>query len=280
MNSSDIRPLRIVGYGFLAFALTTITGGVWSALLIVNLRSRPELPWSVGVMAVLLVLVWKYLKGAGWPRSTAAARRRDLRGDPVSAAVWCWALAAGALAIASLTGLWIVLVRIVSVPPHALPDFSRYPATTVALALVMSSAVGAVTEEAGFRGYFQGALESRFGAIAAIAITALVMAPVHALSQGFVWPVLVFYVTVDVMLGAMAALCRSILPGIVVHAAGLFVFFEAIWPHDAERLPLRLSGGDADFWLDVCQAAICAALAFAAFFRLRRVAEQQRLLRG
>ena len=45
---------------------------------------------------------------------------------------------------------------------HALPDFSKYSTITVALILIMSAVVSPVAEEAGFRGYFQVALQSRF----------------------------------------------------------------------------------------------------------------------
>jgi len=48
---------------------------------------------------------------------------------------------------------------------------------TMALMLVMASVVGAVTEEAGFRGYFQGRLERTINGPAAILIASVVMAP-------------------------------------------------------------------------------------------------------
>ena len=72
-----------------------------------------------------------------------------------------WALAAGGLSIVALVGYWIVLFRLVKVQGNVLPDFSIYPPLTVALVLVMASLVGALAEEAGFRGYFQGTLERK-----------------------------------------------------------------------------------------------------------------------
>ena len=50
----------------------------------------------------------------------------------------------------------------------------------------------------------------------AILITVLVIAPEHAQTQGFVWPTLLFYVVVDVMLGATTLLPQSILPATTV----------------------------------------------------------------
>src|SRR5205085_5200428 len=112
---------------------------------------------------------------------------RSLRARPLPGPVFAWAVGAGLLAIVALAGIWIVVVRLVPVPPHALPDYSKYPVLTIVLLLAMAALVGAVAEEAGFRGYFQGVLERAVGGPAAIMIAALVMAPEHALTQGFVW---------------------------------------------------------------------------------------------
>ena len=202
--------LKALLFAVMAIVVTAVTGGVWTALLNVNLATSPAIPWSVAVMAVLLWLLWRYLGGAGWPRSTADARRRYLRARRISGRVFAWAVVAGLLSIVALAGLWVVLFQIANLPSRALPDYSKYPLVTVALALVMASLVGAVAEESTFRGYTQGVLEGAVGGVAAILITTLVMAPEHAFTQGFVWPVLLFYFLVDVMLGATALLTQSI----------------------------------------------------------------------
>lgn len=78
-RSFSTRTLNVVGFGLLALAITILAGGIWSALLVTNLRSSPAVPWSVPAMALLLWLAWSYLGGSGWPRSTSEARRRYLR---------------------------------------------------------------------------------------------------------------------------------------------------------------------------------------------------------
>jgi membrane protease YdiL (CAAX protease family) len=268
--------LKAIGFALLAFVLTAVVGGVWTVLLAANLAATPSVPWSVVVMGGLLWALWAYLGGAGWPRRTSAARRIALRARGTSRPVFIWALSAGMLAIVALAGLWIVLFRVAQTAPRALPDYSAYPLVTVALALVMSSLVNGVTEEAAFRGYLQGFLEGSVGGVAAIAITTLVMAPEHALTQGFVWPTLVFYVAVDVMLGTTAYLARSIVPGIVIHAVGLLVFFTLVWPGD--RLREFAGQGDANTWLWIhaAQVVVFAALAVFAFIRLAAVARARR----
>ena len=268
------RFVVIVGFGALALVLTAVVGGIWTALLTVNLATSPAIPWAVAVMGLLLWLLWSYLGGAGWPRGTAEARRHSLRARRVPSRVFLWAVGAGLLAIVALAGLWIVLFQLAHLPARALPDYSKYPIVTVTLALVMSSLVGAVTEEAAFRGYFQGVLEGTVGGVAAILITALVMAPEHAQTQGFVWPTLLFYLVVDVMLGATAFLTRSILPGIVTHGIGLLAFFTLVWPGDVIR---QFVGGGATelwFWLHGAQTLVFAALAILAFIHLARISRK------
>jgi membrane protease YdiL (CAAX protease family) len=266
--------LKALLFAVMAIVVTAVVGGVWSALLSVNLATSPAIPWSVAVMALLLWLLWRYLGGAGWPRSTADARRRYLRARRTSGRVFAWAVAAGLLSIVALAGLWVVLFQVTNLPARALPDYSKYPLVTVALALVMASLVGAVVEESTFRGYTQGVLEGAVGGAAAILITTLVMAPEHAFTQGFVWPVLLFYAFVDVMLGATALLTQSILPGLVTHAIGLLVFFTVVWPGDALR---SLAGsGDAStwFWIHGAQTLAFAILAILAFIQLAREARR------
>jgi|SRR5690348_3905481 len=259
-----------MGFAALAFVLTAVTGGIWTALLAVNLATSPAIPWAVVVMAALLWLLWRYLGGAGWPHSTAAARREYRRARRVPDRVFTWAVVAGLLAIVSLAGLWIILFQLAGLPGRVLPDYSKYPLVTVALALVMASLVNAVVEEAAFRGYVQGTLEGAVGGIAAILLTTLLMAPEHALTQGFVWPTLLFYLMVDVMLGATAYLTQSILPGIVTHSIGLLVFFTLVWPGDVIRQLVGQGDTRQWFWIHSAQVLIFAVLATLAFVHLAR----------
>ncbi len=255
----------------LALALTMLSGGIWSALLVANLRTSPTMPWSVALMAVVLGLMWKYLGGSWWPRSTSETRRRCLRARRVPGPVFAWAIVAGGLSIISLCGLWIVLLQLVKVQGNPLPDFSQYPILTVVLVIGMASLVASTAEEAGFRGYLQSNLESRVGGPRAILLTALVMEPGHGLTQGFAWPTMFFYLLVDVMFGTAAYLTNSILPSLVIHAVGLVVFFSLIWPNDPARRLIESSGADPWFLIHVAQTIIFGVLAIVAFHQLARV---------
>ncbi len=270
MSSHTYRIMTLVGLGALAFVVTAVMGGLWTLLLTINLATSPAIPWAVVVMAAILWALWRYLGGHWPPRSSSTQRSRLLRAQPLSGAAFGWALVAGLLSIVALAGLWVVLFQIARLPARALLDYSRYPLVSVVLALVMASLVNAVAEEAMFRGYFQGALERQVGGLAAILITTLVMAPEHALTQGFVWPTLLFYFATDLMLGATAYLTQSILPGIAIHFVGLLVFFTLVWPGDALRQLFGSSDTTLWFWIHSAQVVIFAALACLAYARLAR----------
>lgn len=263
--------LRMVGLGILALVIALFPGGVWTALLITNLRVSPGMPWAVLVMGILLWVLWRYLGGWGPPRANSEKRHRLLRATAVPAQVFGWAIVAGLLSIVALAGFWIVLLQLVKVPLHRLPDFSKYPLLTVVAVIVMACVVSSVPEEAAFRGYFQSFLERRLPAAGAIVLSSLVLAPGHCATQGFVWPVVVFYFLVDSMLGTMAYLTKSILPSVVVHFIGLLIFFTLVWPQDGTRPFVRDAGAGLWFWIHLGQLVLCGLLALLSFGRLTRV---------
>jgi membrane protease YdiL (CAAX protease family) len=275
-NAGPVTTRAVIGTGVLAFLLTLVVGGIWSGLVVANLLTTPAVPWAVLAMAGVLWVMWQYLRGSWPPARTSQARRRLLRANAVPSNVFAWATAAGLLSVIALVGGWIVLVQLAKPPNHALPDYSAYPALTVASVILMASVVGAVVEEAGFRGYFQGTLERVVPAPAAIAIVCLVMAPEHALTQGFVWTTVVFYFVVDAIFGITAYVTSSIVPGIVVHAIGLAVFFALVWPADPTRQPAAAGGADLMFWLHAIQTIVFGFLALVAFRHLAELTVERR----
>ena len=275
-GSFATRALSIIGFGLLAFAITILAGGIWSALLVTNLQRNPAVPWSVPVMGLLLWLMWSYLGGKGWPQSTSDARRHYLRANRRSTRTYLWSFAAGVLSVVALAGYWIVLFRLVKMPPNALPDVSSYPRMTVALMILMGSLVAPFMEEAGFRGYFQVALEREFRGSVAVAVSSLVFALAH-FAHGILWPKLLVYFLVGVAFGATAYLTNSTLPAIVPHIIGDLTFFALVWPHDAARRLVFDSGTDIWFWIHVAQAIVFTLLAVSAFQRLARESRQDAL---
>jgi|SRR5579871_1577813 len=251
-----------------AVLLTALASLVWGALFSANLQFAPEIPWSAAIMALVLLAIWMLLDGR-WGRRARQARRDLLRAKRMALPVFARAVLAGGCSLIALSGLWIVLFQVLNMPGNR-SDFSRLPALTYFSALAVAALSGAITEEAGFRGYFQNTLERRLSPAFAIIVSALAMIPEHASTQGFVLPTILFYLAVDVMLGSMAYLTQSILPGIVIHAVGLMIFFAIIWPGDRLRESIWINGPDLWFWIHVAQAALFGTLALAAFGALAK----------
>jgi membrane protease YdiL (CAAX protease family) len=267
------RIIVVIRAGIVAFVIALVLQGVWSALIVANLKTSPAIPWSVPVIAVLVWLAWRYLGGKWWPRSTADARRRYLRARAVPAPIFLWALTAGALSITALAGYWIVMTQLVRMPAGNLPDRSQYPALTVALLIGTGSLIGPVMEQAGFWGYGQVMLEDEFRAPVAIVILSILFAcGPHPPMGAVFWPKFVFYFLTSVTFGVMAFFSNSILPSLVIHILGDLTFFTFVWPHDATRPLVQEHPPDALFWLHVAQAIAFTALAIVAFIRLSKIA--------
>jgi membrane protease YdiL (CAAX protease family) len=267
--------MSVIWFVLLASLIAAFGTGVWTALIGSNLATSPAIPWAVVAMALVLWLMWQYLGGRGWPRSTSEARRSYLRANPVSREVFTWALLAGVLSLVALAGYWIVLVELAGVGGNpTIPDYSKYPPLTVVLGLLMGSLVSPLTEEAAFRGYGQVILERVFPAGAAIVISAVLFALWHGPTQGFFWTKLLFYFVVGVDFGTIAYLTQSTLPAIPVHILGDMTFFFLIWPYDAARPLVWKSGADVWFWVFAAQAVIFTALALLAFRQLAKVIER------
>ena len=58
-----MKIIRLAAFAAGALALTLLVGGVWTGLLVANLKTGIDVPWSVAVMAVLVTLAWLYLGG-------------------------------------------------------------------------------------------------------------------------------------------------------------------------------------------------------------------------
>ena len=263
----------VVWSGLLGLVITVIGGAVWTALLLTNLKTSPAIPWSVAPMALILWLMWQYLGGKWWPRSTSETRRHYLRARRVPRRVFAWALLAGTLAMVALAGYWIVLFQLVRMSPNILPDYSKYAPQTVVLMIAMGSLVSPFLEEAGFRGYCQVILEKEFRAPMAVGLSSFFFMVAH-LSQGFFWPKLLVYFLVGITFGAIAFLTNSTLPAIPVHILGLLIFFTLVWPHDAARRMVWEGGADPWFWVHVAQTVIFTVLAVLAFSQLARTSER------
>ncbi|HKN01496.1 MAG TPA: CPBP family intramembrane glutamic endopeptidase [Candidatus Binataceae bacterium] len=272
MHSRVSKIAPAVGATLLGVFIALFPQGLWAALVLINLKTSPAIPWSAIVMGFLLWMMWRYLGGRWWPRSNSDVRRRYLRAKLVSSRALGWALLAGALAIVALDGLWIVISQFIRMPGSVLPDMSKYQPLTAVLMLTMAALVSPVCEQAGLWGYCQVRMEQLFGGPAAIAISALVFSllPHPPMNAAFL-PKLGFFFLTGLMFGGLAYLTNSILPGLVVHIFGILTFFVLVWPYDSARLLAAEGGADAWFWIHAVQTIVLLGLTIVAFVRLARI---------
>ena len=255
-----------------AVAIGLLPQGIWSAMLLVNLRVSPTVPWGIPVMIAVLWVLGQYLNGRWSPASTRAVRHRSLRATRVSRSVLLWTWLAGLLAVLALSGYWIVFASLTPMPGSVLPDLSGYPWWTAWLAVAMGAAISPLCEQAAFFGYWQVTLERELAPAAAIIIAAITFAVLpHPPFHAALWVKLPFFFFTGLTFALMAYATGSILPGLGVHAVALFTFFVFVWPADRTRPLVTDSGPTGWFWVHLAQMVVCAALAWYAFRRVRRI---------
>jgi membrane protease YdiL (CAAX protease family) len=252
----------------------------WAALMAVNMKHQPALPWAVPIMAGYLWLFWRYVRGAGWPRSTAATRRASSRANRLPADLWGSALLAGVLGLVSVLLLQGVISRVVALPQQREVDVSRYPVPTVVLWLLMSAVVAGVVEETAFRGYLQAPIERRHGPAMAILVTGSLFGLIHFSHPEVTLVLLPYYMAVAAVYGALAHLTDSTLPSMVLHGGGnvfsafdLFTRGRSEWQLSAARTPLIWEvGPDAPFVANAAALLFVGAGAVWAYSELARAA--------
>lgn len=262
-----------------AGTLVVIAGTIPRNLLfLANQRYLTGLPWAVPVVAAYLWLLWRWLNGAGPPRSSAAWRRDSLRARPVAMRAWVWALIAGVLGIVALVFALRAANRMVALPEQRLPEeFLRLPRVTAVVLLLAAAPIAGLVEEAAFRGYLQGPIERRFGLPLAILVSGTMFAIAHLDFTWILWP---YYLAVAALYGVVTHLTRSILPAVTLHTGGnLYSNFDLLrhgraeWQAAGPAALIWKTGADGSFWLASAACVVFAVAAFWALGRLGRVAK-------
>ena len=252
------QKIPVIIKAILTGTLVAVVGTVtWALLVKANLELFPNVPWSLLPAALFLWLYWRYLKGEWWPESTSAIRRKNLRANPLPAEVWGSAIFAGITGLVALLLFMRLMNRMIQLPQQHLTAGEPIPTVTLFFLLLMGSAVAGIIEEAAFRGYMQGPIEKRHGPVIAILITGTLFGFAHFTHPETTLALMPFYMGVAVIYGMMAYLTNSILPGMVLHAAGdvfggldLLARGQSEWQTSAKPEPLVWeTGADYSFWL-------------------------------
>ncbi|HEV7241606.1 MAG TPA: type II CAAX endopeptidase family protein [Thermoanaerobaculia bacterium] len=273
--------VRAVLSGFLVL---TVGGILTGPLLFANIKFSPDVPWSVPLLAAYMWFFWQYLRGRWWPRSTADARRRGLRANPLSSRTWLWAMTTGSLSLVGIFALHVVVGRLTPLNITIPPLLRDLPSFTLISVLLMVSVIAGIVEEAAFRGFMQGPIEKRHGVVAAIAVVSVVFGIAHltdwqpsmtAARMGFIVLAAIFY-------GIMVHVTNSILPGLILHAAGNAIGTVWIWllsrgPQSKEVFQRGFAAASADpqFWVNCAVVLVFGIAAVWAFRRLAVVANDK-----
>ena len=208
------------------------------------------------VMAVILVLYWKYFTGSWWPESTKEIRRiRTRTTERLSSGMWMWGLVgAGLIVLIEQAGL-VFTFRLMEFPADLFIQeyafLQEVPRWAGWMLIIFISLVAGVCEELGFRGYMQQPLETKYGPLIAITITSIVFVIVH-LHQAWSASILIHIFLISALFGFLAYATQSIIPGIIGHFV-MDIFNFSFWWSDLfkqfDRSPISTTGMDSHFLL-------------------------------
>lgn len=282
------RRVPVIVRAVLAGTVVSAAGlAPWILFASANQKVLLAVPWAIAPTALFLWQYLRYLSGAGWPRSTSESRRVSLRANSLSGEVWGAALLAGMLGLMATLPLGGLMSRLMRLPAESQPISvpKEMPFVTVFMLLVMASVVAGVVEETAFRGYMQGPIERRHGPTVAILVTGTFFGLAHFTHHPTaVLTMLPHYIFIAAVFGGLAWLTNSILPGIVVHAAGdvysltrLWATGQPEWQVSPTPAPLVWdTGPDAAFWGYLAAFVLASALAAFAYIALASVARNER----
>jgi membrane protease YdiL (CAAX protease family) len=241
-----------------------------------NLKIATQIPWAAPVVLAYVFLYLKYLRGWGWPRSTAVSRRDSLRAAGLSWPAWRWSLLSGICAFAASIALLSVVRRLVAWPAAEAEFPPRLSGLFIVITLLVSAVVAGVSEEAGFRGYMQRMMERRYGPVFAILVTSIVFGLTHV-THGLRPLPLLFDGIWGGLYGILAYFSGSIVPGIILHSSLDFIEFLAAWKGVLGSRPLIWrSGLDLQLMIVSAAAIIFALAAVRAFRRLAAITRDER----
>jgi membrane protease YdiL (CAAX protease family) len=268
--------IQAILIGLIVAAVGTIP---WAMLVSANAKHWSAIPWSVVPAALYLCFFWRFVRGEGWPRSSAEVRRKHCRANSLSGAAWGIALTAGVLGLATVVLFQRVMTRLVTLPQQQGPAIAQFPFMTQLLWVLMGSLVAGVVEETSFRGYLQKPIEERHGPVIAMLVTGSLFGFTHFTHPEVGLILLPYYLMVAAVYGTLAFLTNSIFPSLVLHTAGNMLGALALltqgrseWQASSNPTPLIWETGlDASFGIAAVAFLVVGTAAVSAYFALAKV---------
>lgn len=280
--SAIARALAIaIGSGV---AIIIVGEAVWVGLIGAYSHHPVSFPWFVPAMAAFLMLGVAWLKWGTWPRYGREARRSGVRLNPVAPRTFLLSLAAGWTTFFSGAFAYVayrILSGLGGEVPMTIPPGPR---SSILFGLAMAAVVAGVVEEISVRGFMQGRLERAFGVVPAIVISGFVWALFHTNHSYFdaspldiaIWFAIFF--AVSAILGTIASLTDSVLPGMVIHAGFDGLYFVSAGILQPRIAPLSFLETLASPRTFAMIAALLALLAIGSWLGLLRAVRTRRTL--
>ena len=224
-------------------------------------------PISLIVISAYLFLYWKFFSGSWGPKKTAEIRKKYFRAGSLSPKLWKWSLLLAILFVLVFQSGFVVIFRLFQFPADLFNQgfgFEALPLWTAWAIIILAALSAALTEEVGFRGYAQVALEEHYRPFPAIIIISVMFVLFH-LNQAWALPALLQLFAAGLFASAFAYASGSILPGIISHFIIDIVNFSYWWSDIAgkfEYQPINITGVDLHFvvWLLILITSIALSI--------------------
>lgn len=224
-------------------------------------------PISLIVISAYLFLYWKFFSGSWGPKKTAEIRKKYFRAGSLSPKLWKWSLLLAILFVLVFQSSFVVIFRLFQFPADLFNQgfgFEALPLWTAWAIIILAALSAALTEEVGFRGYAQVALEEHYRPFPAIIIITVMFVLFH-LNQAWALPALLQLFAAGLFASAFAYASGSILPGIISHFIIDIVNFSYWWSDIAgkfEYQPINITGVDLHFvvWLLILITSIALSI--------------------
>jgi len=274
-RASAIARALVVAIGS-GVAIIIVSEAVWVGLIGAYSRHPVSFPWFVPAMAAFLIAGVAWLKWGTWPRFGREARRSGVRLNPVAPRIFLLSLVAGWTTFFSGAFAYVayrILSGLGGEVPMTIPPGPR---VSILFGLAMAAVVAGVVEEISVRGFMQGRLEKAFGVVPAIIVSGFVWALFHTNHSYFdaklidiaTWFGIFF--AVSAILGTIASVTDSVLPGMVVHAGFDGLYFVSAGILQPRIAPLSFLETLASPETFAMIAALLALLAIGSWFVLLR----------
>jgi membrane protease YdiL (CAAX protease family) len=268
--------LKAIVIGFL---ILEISVRIWGQLASLNISTTPSIPWSCGVMLIILWLIWKYLNGNWFPESTQETRRLWMRANALKPEKRIWGWSSAVLLGLILIQLIFISMRLVEFPSGQIGQIERlgkFPIWTTISFFIMISLVAGIIEEIAFRGYMQKPMETAYGPKTAILIVALFFTLIHLPNVTIAPQLIPLFFVGSIGWGILAYLTNSIIPGVVIHTlvdlAGYFWTWNNLEPAKsmASESIIR-NGADTSFIFQALMAVLTLVFLIFSFYKLSRI---------